>query len=833
MPAIVWPSSKVKDATAKDPSLQAKVGSFLNKLASDATSSGLHVEPIRNARDKRVRTARVTGFYRAVLFELNADAEPVYVFHGIWPHDDAIKIAESVTVRINPANGTTEVTRIQDAIAQGADAVEQARREAQAKLDAAQREAAEIAREAARLQAANAQARQEAASAATSGSPVQPTAGAVQGGQETGAGAATGTGGTTALAPDVAPKPLPDAVVVASRDAAPTWPDGLSIEVLRDELGIDVTLAAAALAATRESQLLDLATTAEVPWQGEAMLALATGSTIEDVRDDFQLRRPEQVAAGSSDSELIKGLRTRAARSSFTWIENDEDLRRAIDGLTFAQWQVFLHPQQRALVDSRPNGPMRISGGAGTGKTVVAVHRTVELARRDAAAGQEPRILLTTYTRNLADDLRRQVAELDPSLNFTERVGQPGLMVSGLDKVARAILQRAGDAIADTAAQVLGRRRTNVLTVTRKNLWDDALTLTGDDLPENLRSTDFLESEYELVVLPHRVTTLQQYLRIRRPGRGVALDRHKRASVWNVIEKYRDRSAELGVASFAEMLALAAAWLDTQAAHGVPRPYRHVLVDEAQDLTPAHLQLLRALVEPGPDDLFLAEDSHQRIYGKKITLSHYGIQVRGRSRRLTRNYRTTRQNLNLAFEILERGTFEDLEGQAEQHHYVSPRSGPEPLLLHAKDHAAELDDAAELLNLWLEEDHAAGAGAPESIAILVRDRYQRDNVVTGLAHRGVEVRPVGREAVGRGRPVVMTMHRAKGLEFRKVLLFDVSVEAIPRSLREQEYSEADHDDALLRERSLLYVAATRARDQLAISWSGQASPLLEGVRGAA
>nr|WP_240038152.1 3'-5' exonuclease [Actinomyces procaprae] len=111
----------------------------------------------------------------------------------------------------------------------------------------------------------------------------------------------------------------------------------------------------------------------------------------------------------------------------------------------------------------------------------------------------------------------------------------------------------------------------------------------------------------------------------------------------------------------------------------------------------------------------------------------------------------------------------------------------------------------------------------------MRDRYQRDNAVTGLAHRGVEVRPVDREAVGRGRPVVMTMHRAKGLEFRKVLLFDVSVEAIPRSLREQEYSEADHDDALLRERSLLYVAATRARDQLAISWSGQASPLLAGV----
>lgn len=121
--------------------------------------------------------------------------------------------------------------------------------------------------------------------------------------------------------------------------------------------------------------------------------------------------------------------------------------------------------------------------------------------------------------------------------------------------------------------------------------------------------------------------------------------------------------------------------------------------------------------------------------------------------------------------------------------------------------------------------------APETIAILVRDRYQRDAVTTGLAERGIEVRSVDREAARNGRPVVMTMHRAKGLEFRKVLLFDVSESSIPRSLRDLQYSEADYADALLRERSLLYVAATRARDQLAISWSGDASPLLEGIAG--
>ena len=825
MATILLPSSKTKDATAKDPSLRAKIGPFISKLSTMTTSSGLHLEPIRGSRDRRVRTARVTDFYRAVLFELAADGEVVYVIHGIWPHDEAIKIAESVTVHVNPRNGITEVVNVGDLIGLDPRAVEEARRTAQAELAAAQREADEIARETARIQAANAEARrrnEEARGADAGSAPTQAP------GEPVGTGGQRGEGGAVA-GTAVGAAAVPGAVVVPSRDQAPVWPDGLTVEMLHDELGIDVRLGAAALAAQRESQLLDLASTARVSWQGEALLNLATGATIEEIREDFGLRPSRDVAAEPTDADLIAGLRTRAARSTFTWLESDEDLRRAIEGLSFAEWQLFLHPQQRALVERRANGPMRVSGGAGTGKTVIAVHRAVELAKRDKADGQEPRILLTTYTRNLADDLRRQVAQLEPRLPFTEKLSEPGVMVSGLDRVARMILQQAGAKISPIAQEVIGQPRGRVLTYPRENVWQEVLTLMGDELPEGLRSADFLESEYELIVLPQRVTTLKQYLRVRRPGRGVALDRSKRAAVWKAMERYRDRSADLGVTSFDEQLALAAAWLDHEAGDGKPRPFRHVLVDEAQDLTPAHLQLLRALVEPGPDDLFLAEDSHQRIYGKKITLSHYGIQVRGRSRRLTRNYRTTRQNLDVAFGILDPGTYEDMEGQAEEHHYVSPRSGPEPLLLHATDRADELSKAAELLTVWLEQDRDSEDSAPESIAILVRDRYQRDAVVNGLAQHGIEVRAVDREAAGRGRPVVMTMHRAKGLEFRKVLLFDISKNAIPRPLRDQQYSDADGDDALLRERSLLYVAATRARDQLAISWSGEASPLITAL----
>jgi len=136
MATILLPSSKTKDATAKDPSLRAKIGPFISKLSTMTTSSGLHLEPIRGSRDRRVRTARVTDFYRAVLFELAADGEVVYVIHGIWPHDEAIKIAESVTVHVNPRNGITEVVNVGDLIGLDPRAVEEAGRTAHAELAA-------------------------------------------------------------------------------------------------------------------------------------------------------------------------------------------------------------------------------------------------------------------------------------------------------------------------------------------------------------------------------------------------------------------------------------------------------------------------------------------------------------------------------------------------------------------------------------------------------------------------------------------------------------------------------------------------------------------------
>ena len=729
MPTIIMS----KPASKLEPSLKKKAYAFLEKLAEDDTSLGLHIEPIAHSADDKVRTGRVDQSYRAVLFRIPGKGEPAYVFYGIWPHDDAIAVAKKTRLTWNPVNGVTELTTVAP------------------KPDVMY--------------------------------PAAPSAPA---------------------APAPAPKPLLVSL-------------GLDRKTLVDVLGIDETLAARALAAVDENALMTLAENA-VEWQGLALLDLATGSSVAEVQDKLSLGAPPVSGVATEDDRLIEGLRHPAAQMSFAWIENNAELRRVIEGGDFGAWRVFLHPEQRKYAERSYSGPFRLSGGAGTGKTVVLLHRARMLARRS----HDSRVLLTTFTTNLADQLRTDLGRLDPGLPYAAGLAEPGVSVYGIDALASAVLRRAGTEIASDAEAVLGTATAQVNGRTPGTAWRDAVDAAGGALPVPLRSIQFLTAEYAQIVLPNRIISREAYYKVRRPGRGVALDRAKRAAVWDVIEAYRAQARIAGSVDFAEAATIAGAHLRRVASTQGVFVADHVLVDEGQDLGPAHWQLMRALVGEHADDLFIAEDSHQRIYGQRIVLSQFGIRIVGRSQRLTLNYRTTAQNLAYAINVLRGGKYVDLEDAAESSAaYRSARSGPVPRLIPCATLSEELDKAADLIRSWVAE-----TDAPETIAVLVREQRQRDRVVTGLAERGVTIRAVDREHIKPGQPVVMTMHRAKGTEFSKILLFGVDQGAIPRPLRDEQYAEDAWADALLRERSLLYVAATRARDELALSWSGDPSQLL-------
>jgi superfamily I DNA/RNA helicase len=734
MPTIIMS----KPASKLEPSIKKKAYAFLEKLSEDDTSPGLHIEPIADSADDKVRTGRVDLGYRAVLFKVAGKTEPMYVFYGIWPHDEAIAVARKTRLSVNPVNGVTEITTAAEALAPAVPAAPPAR--------------------------------------------------------------------------PVTAAPVPPPAPLLARL-------GLDYKALVDVLGIDPSLAGRALLAQDEDELMAMAEGA-VEWQGLALLDLATGLSVAEIQEKLSLGEPAPAAgpARSDADRLVEGLRHPAAQMSFTWIESNAELRRVIEGGDFGAWRVFLHPEQRKYAQRSYAGPFRLSGGAGTGKTVVLLHRARMLARR--APGS--RVLLTTFTANLADQLRVNLDRLDPSLDHAAALGAPGICVYGIDALASAVLRQAGLDVATDAEAVLGVATTQVGGRTPNTAWRDAVDACGGALPAALRSTAFLAAEYAQVVLPHRVTSREAYYKVRRPGRGVALDRAKRAAVWDMIEAYRAAARIEGSVDFPEAATIAAAHLQRVASLDGSYLADHVLIDEGQDLGPAHWQLMRALAGPHADDLFIAEDSHQRIYGQRVALSAYGIRIVGRSQRLTLNYRTTTQNLAYAVSTLRGGSYVDLEEGAESSAgYRSARSGPRPRLIPCATLSEELDKAADLIREWL-----ADTDTPETIAVLVREQRQRDRLVTGLAERGVTIRAVDREHIKPGQPVAMTMHRAKGTEFSRVLLFGIDQGAIPRPLRDEQYAEDAWADALLRERSLLYVAATRARDELAVSWSGDPSQLL-------
>ncbi len=591
---------------------------------------------------------------------------------------------------------------------------------------------------------------------------------------------------------------------------------GYTLTDLTDKLGLDPAIAELAMKAADDNEIIDIAQHA-VAWEGSALLDLATGISIDDIRDKHAFDDEPIDTSLDDDEQVLKALERPASKMQFAYIEDDEELRRVIEGGDFAAWRTFLHPEQRKYVDANRNGAFRLSGGAGTGKTVVAIHR----ARHLMSLNPDARIVLTTFNKTLALGLLSDLRSLDPNITEAKQPGDPGVYVRGIDALAKAALDQADDsgpaceAVFGTAFEFAGRTNSDAV-------WREVSQSVETDLPAHLKASSFLEHEYVAVVLANRITSLEQYARIARPGRGVRLSRPQRIAVWKLVEAYRRHNRMEGTVSFPEVLALAAEHLRLRAESGVGAAADHVIVDEAQDLHATHWALLRALVAEGPNDLFIAEDSHQRIYGQPIVLSRFGIKIVGRSRRLTLNYRTTAQNLQFAVGILSGADYQDLEQSEESTaEYRSARTGPTPVLIECSSAGDELDRVAAQISEWIAEGIE-----PSTIAVLTRGQSDRDRFVRALGERGIEARALDSNPASAGHVQALTMHRSKGMEFSRVVLAGVDDTHVPSAATLRSVPEEEQAEALLRERSLLYVAASRARDELVVTWSGTKSALL-------
>lgn len=591
---------------------------------------------------------------------------------------------------------------------------------------------------------------------------------------------------------------------------------GYQITDLTDDFGFAQPIADKAFEASDEDALLEFADTLDTPWQQEVLLSMAAGEALHLIRAQLGLDEPVEIDPDDDEAtKVLKALEHPASRMQFTYIENSEELRRVIEDGDFGAWRVFLHPEQRTYVEKDYSGSFRLSGGAGTGKTVVLLHR----ARRLALADPSTRVVLTTFTRALADNLRRDLERLDADVPIADKLGEPGVLVRGVDQLAAEVRQLAADAFGQAALDTIGSVREKTASPAEPD-WSAAITQAGSSLPIALQSASFFDDEYTQVVLPAGILDASAYFAVRRPGRGVALDRTRRAAVWHVIEQMRKDQRIANALGYGEIAAISARWLastETTLAD-------HVLVDEGQDLEPSKWLLLRAMVAEHPNDLFIADDSHQRIYGRPTVLKHYGIRIQGRSRRLTLNYRTTLENLRFALGVLAGEDYKDAEdGEVTLQGYRSARSGPKPSTHAAKSDADQIDLIAADTKRWMED-----GVRPETIAILAASNNAAKKVQQGLAQRDVSVSLLTQPRVTGGQPVVMTMHTAKGLEFSRVVLFDVSDGAFPPPWAYKGIPDEDKPDKDKQFRSLLYVAASRARDELVVTWKGAPSGLLLG-----
>ena len=762
---MVW--AKQKDKI--EGSMKAKVYTFIEKLRNDDRNPGLHIEPMQKPLDARVRTGRVDLNFRAVLFKIALGGVPTYFYYGSWPHDEAISIARASTLQVNDVNGVLEVIRGEITEREG---LHTSKRAGAARRDFSTRQRNH------RL-------------ANTSGPNV----------------------------PATTKHPMP-------ARATTSWENPLAEnsfnQRLVSELGLNELLVRRSAAAASEDELLEALNDAP-EWQANALLELAAGASILEVKSKLTLEEYTDDPGISDEEKIERALLHPASQMQFTFIGDDtEELKSVIEASDFDAWRTFLHPEQRSYAEKRIGGSFRLSGGAGTGKTVVLLHRSRMLAK----ARPESRIILTTFTTTLAQSLDNNLSRLDGSIPRANDPGLPGVFVSGIDSLVSKIVHAASE-----NQQLEAMRRLfgieelipgKILDSQSSNFqWEAAARESDHGLPPEIANASFFQREYEDVILPNLITTREAYLMVSRGGRGTALNRSKRLGVWKAVEYYRRfRQSNMGC-SFAELAHLAAIVLRQRSEEGFSAVADHVLVDESQDLHAGHWLFLRELVHAAPDDIFIAEDSHQRIYGPKVALSRFGISIVGRSRRLTLNYRTTQQNLGYALGLLNGVPITDLEGNPIQKRpYTSARSGPHPEEKCAKNFEGELDIIAESLKRWRNFGVAL-----ETVGILARSNFQVAKICQGLDDRGLKTRKVSAPA-GKDIPVVMTMHRSKGMEFTYVVITGASEGALPAKRQLDDLAPAEREDVIMRERSLLYVASTRARDGLLVTWEGKPSVLL-------
>ena len=527
----------------------------------------------------------------------------------------------------------------------------------------------------------------------------------------------------------------------------------------------------------------------------ENIYNLLDGENIDDIIAEI-----EDGQAKENEDQLLSNNNKRR----FVELTDDDALQRILDN-DMDKWQLFLHPSQQKLVDADYKGTMKVSGGAGTGKTVAALHRLKHLS-----GNPEAKILFTTYTRTLRENLEELVKKM------------------GINR-SRCTLSNIDQVLIETARQYNIKDGYKILDYSGDEeslkLWREVLETEVTEFDEK-----FLYDEYIDVIVYFGNTDVKSYMMQQRVGRTKALSRKQRIEIWKLVEKYIELKQERKVVDRLELFNETTKYMNDNNI----RPYTNVIADEFQDFSNPELKFLRALVAEGRNDLFLTGDPMQRIYsGRKINFGAAGINVRGvRSRRLKINYRTTEPIKKVAVSVIKGITFEDMDGGTESMNgYVSLiHGGEKPIYKIVGNATDEVTQTAEWVNECINNQINANdicIAAPSMGLMKELQSYLHTN---GIAYKVLK----GTSKQGASNGISLcTLHSLKGLEFKVVVLIGINERNIPSKVTEgypfTGMDALDKKEFLSSKRSLLYVAITRARQLVYMVGYGEPCGLVESI----
>ena len=531
-----------------------------------------------------------------------------------------------------------------------------------------------------------------------------------------------------------------------------------------------------------EDDLLDIAS--HLPEEaGEALLQIAAGGTPQPALP---------VPAGADPFNHPDAMRR------FRVMRDVEELAQALD-YPWDRWSIFLHPAQRAIVEREYIGPARVSGSAGTGKTIVALHRAVHLARTNPNA----RVLLTTFSETLANALRDRLR----------------ILVSSEPRLAERVEVYAIDA--------LGERLFELNLGTPSFASDTQIRSLIEEAAANVKdsrfTTSFMQTEWEQVVDAWQLDTWEAYRDVPRLGRRRRLPESQRQILWSIFEHVRSGLKEQSLTTRSEMFGQ----LATRFGESQRSPFDFVVVDEAQDIGVAQIRFLTSLGAGRPDGLFFAGDLGQRIFQQPFSWQALGVAIRGRSHTLKINYRTSHQ-IRKQSDLLLGTEISDIDGNTEERSgTISVFNGPEPSIAISQS----TDEESKTVAAWLTDLLGRDLEAHE-ISVFVRSTDQIDRATTAVENAGLQFTVLDDHVqTTEGHVSVSTMHLAKGLEFRAVAVMSCDDEVIPLQDRiESVTDDSDLEDVYNTERHLLYVACTRARDYLLVTGVDPASEFLDDLR---